>query len=158
MSQPTTFLFGLTEMVACSYLSKIYSILRTWSYLLCRASLSILKSFITFTIQSKPDQNLDFDYICSTQQTYSILRIWSYLLCRASLSIPKSLITFTTPTKPDQNLDFDYICLSEQTYSILRIWSYLLYRANFINTVSLITFADPSKHFKFSLLSTFATL
>ena len=40
----------------------------------------------------------------------------------------------------------------------VNIWKIMYTYANFINTMSLITFADPSKHFKFSLLSTFATL
>lgn len=42
--------------------------------------------------------------------------------------------------------------------SIQTICQQLPAYANFINTMSLITFAEPSKHFKFSLLSTFATL
>ena len=126
--------------------------------MLCRANLSIFKSLIIFAIQSKRDQNSYFDCICLSEQTYSILRIWSYLLYRANLIKICVLIAFAYLSKCIQYYEFDHICYTEQTLSKWRICQQLPAHANFINTMSLITFADPSKHFKFSLLSTFATL
>ena len=68
------------------------------------------------------------------------------------------LIILAYLTKHIQYQEFDHICYTEQTLSIQRICQQLPAYANFNNAMSLITFADPSKHFKFSLLTTFATL
>lgn len=106
------------------------------------ANLFNTENSITFGIQRKLINTSKFDYIYYTKQTWSKFGFWLYLLIWANVCNTNNLITFAT---------------TEETCSILRNRQQLSAYANFINTASLITFAGPSKHFKSTLLSTFAT-
>lgn len=149
-----------------------YSILRIWSCLPYRAKLVNSLEFAHISIQSKLNQSLDFDNICLSEQTDSILRILSYLVYRESIPILQSLNIFPIQINLDQKFGFLLYLLIwsnmfntnklitftiDQTCSILRSCQQLSAYLKFINTVSFITFAGPSKHFKSTLLSTFAT-